>query len=419
MPGVFVSYRRTESESAAALKRHLEMRFGDDAVFFDIDDIAPGDDYRVTIADGISSCEAFLAVIGPEWLTAANEDGVPRIELEGDVLRQEIVDALDQAPVVIPVLVGGATMPAAEDLPEAIRGIASHQAVSLTTKHWLAEVAELMEVLRSRVASFRDAISVSDAQGQLYDLQQDYFEALNANDAAGALERIREASKLLDQVMPLHPQDPWLKAARGHVRKNESIALRRLEKDEEAKAALEKAAGTFETMTSEDPDNARGWVGLGRVVTLQGDRENALQYIDKAIEMDPAYQAARRDRQLVLGRVDLSAFSGWWEHAWAGAIGPPGLYYNERLTFNYSLEIAGTEGIALTTASEHFDAGDTVLRIDRSTGDRFSGQAIHPVTGEWVGLIGTLGNYGDRPKINLDWAGGTESYLIRPKRPGA
>ena len=54
----------------------------------------------------------FLAVIGPRWLTTLRS-------LSGeDLVAAEIAEAIATGTTIVPVLVGGATMPADHELPE-------------------------------------------------------------------------------------------------------------------------------------------------------------------------------------------------------------------------------------------------------------------------------------------------------------
>ena len=50
MPGVFISYRRSDTAPLAArLKKQLDSAFGDQYVFMDVDSIEPGLDYGEAI----------------------------------------------------------------------------------------------------------------------------------------------------------------------------------------------------------------------------------------------------------------------------------------------------------------------------------------------------------------------------------
>ena len=113
---VFISYRRSDSLAwAARLARHIGHRFGHDLVFRDVEDIPPGQDWRQVIDRELARCRVFLVVIGPHWVEDANKRR--RLAEPKDVLRHEVAQALRSAGTVIPLLVGGARMPAKGDLP--------------------------------------------------------------------------------------------------------------------------------------------------------------------------------------------------------------------------------------------------------------------------------------------------------------
>ena len=123
--GIFVSYRRQEtSHLAGRLYDRLADRFGEGQVFIDVDPIEPGVDFAEEISRAVAICKVLLAVIGPNWLTAADEQGHRRLDDPDDIVRLEIEDALARDVRVIPILVEGAAMPGQRDLPESLAGLA-------------------------------------------------------------------------------------------------------------------------------------------------------------------------------------------------------------------------------------------------------------------------------------------------------
>ena len=152
MPSVFISYRRDDSAGfAGRLADALEQRLGAGAVFRDVDDIQPGADFEAVIARGLDQVRAVLVVIGPGWLDAT-VDGQRRLDRADDFVRREVEQALASGKPVVPVLVGGATMPAANALPIALRGLANRQALVLGDASWSADLARLGAVLAQWVA---------------------------------------------------------------------------------------------------------------------------------------------------------------------------------------------------------------------------------------------------------------------------
>lgn len=152
MSGIFLSYRRDDSAGfAGRLADALEQAFGIGSVFRDVDDIRPGEDFVTTIQDRLAEVDVVLVMIGPRWLGAAAE-GRRRLDDPEDFVRREIEAALASRRKLIPVLVGGATMPAETDLPQALAGLARHQAVVLADADWRGDVARLTEALQPHLA---------------------------------------------------------------------------------------------------------------------------------------------------------------------------------------------------------------------------------------------------------------------------
>jgi hypothetical protein len=131
--GVFISYRRTDSDYPAGwLFERLAERFGRARVFKDVDSLQPGDDFAEVITDAVSSCSALVAIIGERWLTIADERGRRRLDDPDDFVRLEIEAALNRGVRVIPVLVDRASMPRPSDLPPGLQPLARRQAVELS-----------------------------------------------------------------------------------------------------------------------------------------------------------------------------------------------------------------------------------------------------------------------------------------------
>ena len=148
MARIFLCYRREDSAGfAGRLADALEKEFGPGSVFRDVDDIRPGEDFVQTIESQLREVGAVLVMIGPRWL-AADSSGQRRLEQAGDFVRDEIQAALGSGKPLVPLLVGGATMPPETDLPAAIVGLARRQAVVLSDSNWRSDVQRLVVSLR-------------------------------------------------------------------------------------------------------------------------------------------------------------------------------------------------------------------------------------------------------------------------------
>lgn len=148
MPRVLISYRREDTSGHAAhLYDILAEHFGTDQVFRDIDTIAPGDDFVEIIEKSIGAADVLIALIGRDWLSAVNADGVRRLDDPEDFVRLELAKALERNVRIVPVLVQGATMPAAKDLPETLRALARRNAFTISDQAFRRDASALIEAL--------------------------------------------------------------------------------------------------------------------------------------------------------------------------------------------------------------------------------------------------------------------------------
>ena len=152
MPAIFISYRRGDAEGEAGrLFDDLTAQFGGKAIFMDVMDIKPGRDFRKVIDENVSSCGVLLAIIGKGWINARDDAGRRRLDDPQDFVRLETASALKRDIPVIPVLVHGASMPLAEQLPEELKELAYRNAVELTHARWESDVQVLIKGLSGDV----------------------------------------------------------------------------------------------------------------------------------------------------------------------------------------------------------------------------------------------------------------------------
>ena len=145
MASIFISYRREDSGGhAGRVLDRLTARFGDEPVFMDVQDIRPGRNFQSTIDETLARCDCVLVVIGPRWLTTVRE----RAALPEDFVRYEIAAALKRDVPVIPVLVGGARMPSAADLPDDLRPLSMRHAIEVRDERFEDDVERLAEAVR-------------------------------------------------------------------------------------------------------------------------------------------------------------------------------------------------------------------------------------------------------------------------------
>jgi TPR repeat protein len=125
MTKLFLSYRRDDSaDITGRIYDRLESHFGRDHVFRDLDAIPFGLDFRRAIDEAVGKCQVALVVIGTEWVTIQDGKGRQRLAIPNDFVRMEVETALKRSIPVIPVLVGGANMPTADELPQSLAELA-------------------------------------------------------------------------------------------------------------------------------------------------------------------------------------------------------------------------------------------------------------------------------------------------------
>jgi DNA polymerase len=192
MSAIFISYRRADSGGhSGRLRDHVVRYVPEDDVFMDTEGIPPGADFVEMLDKEVTSCAVFLAVIGPSW--AADDGGTRRIDQEQDFVRTEVRLAIQHGKHIIPVLVGGAKMPTAAQLPDDIAALARRNAVEIRDRHFASDVAQLVEAIftqfphlhridsaptPAKAASKREQIRQKEAA--LKDVRDDLVSAVNS-----------------------------------------------------------------------------------------------------------------------------------------------------------------------------------------------------------------------------------------------
>jgi TIR domain len=149
MPGIFISYRRSDTLPwAGRLFDGLTRCFGRAQVFMDINGGIPrGATFEKVLGDALAGCDALLALIGPSWQDCRCSDGTRRLDVPDDWVRNEIATCLRRGVPVVPVLLGGAGMPDPQALPEDLRPLCGQQKADVTDTDWHHHVALLIKDL--------------------------------------------------------------------------------------------------------------------------------------------------------------------------------------------------------------------------------------------------------------------------------
>jgi tetratricopeptide (TPR) repeat protein len=306
MSGVFLSYRRQDSDYAVLLYAWLAQRFGPEEVFWDREDIDPGKDFRRVLSQHLGGCEALVALIGPGWSPS-------------EWIRREIGAALRRKVLVVPVLVGEAQALQSAALPKSIRKLAVLQALETRDLRFRAR---LMEVLDPVVPASGPAVTNEDLRtrrlAELLQQQTDHRQGeglalLMAGKTEQALDVLDETFTLLMTLLDLRPGDPELETRLGFLYKDMAQAFEgsdRVRFDRYVQSGLQLFEGLVARKLGADV-LAGAWNGLGNMHFLLGDFKRAVECSRRAVTILPGYAYAWGDLFLAYdglaehGEIDL------------------------------------------------------------------------------------------------------------------
>lgn len=110
-------------------------------VFLDEHAIPPGADFREVIASRMADADVVLVLMGPQWLDLLNA----RASDTSDFVRFEIETALVSKMRVVPILVAGAQLPSADQLPETMKALIYRNGVEIDSgRHFHDQMKALL-----------------------------------------------------------------------------------------------------------------------------------------------------------------------------------------------------------------------------------------------------------------------------------
>ncbi len=166
MSGIFINYRSDDDSYAAPLlDDHLRAVFGDEKVFKDSRSIEAGTEFPPTLWSALMDCKVLLVLIGRRWLTLTDANANRRIDHPDDYVRREIEAALLKGARVIPVLLDGAELPSADQLPATVRGLTERQAMRLRQRESGIDLPAIVAELSKSVPP-KKAAGTGPAQGR-------------------------------------------------------------------------------------------------------------------------------------------------------------------------------------------------------------------------------------------------------------
>ena len=153
MPKVFISYRRKDSAPfVGRIYERLARELGEKNIFYDIEDIPKGKNFKDILRQNVASCDVLLAMIGPQWSSITDANGNKRLFNEDDYVRYEVDTALRLPKVtVIPVLINDAEMPSKTDLPSVLYDLTALNAIKVRNDpDFRRDMDDLVKVIKSQ-----------------------------------------------------------------------------------------------------------------------------------------------------------------------------------------------------------------------------------------------------------------------------
>jgi hypothetical protein len=145
--GVFISYRREDTAGyARVIYDRLNSRYPG-RVFMDVASIGAGLDFPAAIDSAVGESRLLVALIGKQWDTITGPGGIRRLDDPNDFVSREIAAALNKGLTVIPTLVPGASLPAADHLPARLAGLARRQAIQITDSDFDEDIERLISAI--------------------------------------------------------------------------------------------------------------------------------------------------------------------------------------------------------------------------------------------------------------------------------
>jgi hypothetical protein len=156
---VFSTYRRDDAGHAAGrVLDRLEREFGR---------VHGRGRFMQVLRDEVARCDVLLALIGPNWLDVRDEQGNRRLDNPEDFLRIEIATALQRDIPVIPILLDGARMPKAYELPNDLKELSVRNGIEVRHASFRSDMDNLIRGLRGALGAGRATPLVVDAEGRI------------------------------------------------------------------------------------------------------------------------------------------------------------------------------------------------------------------------------------------------------------
>jgi tetratricopeptide (TPR) repeat protein len=291
---VFLSYSRRDSDYAVLLYAWLAEHFGSEQIFWDREGIDVGEDYRRVLTETLQSCEALVAVIGPDWFPSP-------------WIQREIRTALTNRALVVPVLVGRSEMPKPGELPRGLGRLTTSQAQELSDLRFRERLLRVLQSVVQPAPQRREHNSLLTVRlrrlllGQSDRQQRLGLEQLAAGSVDESIETLEEVFEILMTLFQLSPGDTSIELRLGYVYKD--LAQNFQERaPQRAQRYIACGREIFERLTALKlpvNDLAGAFNGLGNIFAITRELGRAEECCRKAVTLVPSYGHAWNDLFLI------------------------------------------------------------------------------------------------------------------------
>lgn len=151
---LFISYRRVpDLATSGRLFDTLDILLPEAKIFMDVESLPAGRNFAEEISARLGECQVLLLVISPDWLGITDAKGIRRLDKPDDMVRTEIEFALRHGKQIVPVLIGNATMPSPERLPQSIAPVSKCNAVAVKHENFRRDCEQLAEKIKPALSS--------------------------------------------------------------------------------------------------------------------------------------------------------------------------------------------------------------------------------------------------------------------------
>ena len=179
---IFISFRREDSGSVSQkLCERLAEVFGKEQLLRNGVVRKPGFgiifDFIVEIEKAVQGCDVLLAIIGAQWVAVQNDRGKRCLDDPYDHICPEIQTALNRNIPVVPVLIGGARMPRASDIPIEIADLAHLDGIEVNNERFPEDTTRLIERIQTLcMEKLSNNVSISSAPEGMVLIPKGHFQ---------------------------------------------------------------------------------------------------------------------------------------------------------------------------------------------------------------------------------------------------